>query len=35
VNGICLRGELGIEVKGMGVPLTEALKDPNTEVITF
>ncbi len=27
--------EMGIEVRGMGVPLTEALKDPNTEVITF
>ncbi len=26
---------LGYEVKGMGVPLTEALKDPGTEVITF
>jgi len=26
---------LGIEVKGMGVPLTEALKDDETEVITF
>jgi hypothetical protein len=26
---------LGIEVKGMGVPLTEALKDPETEVLTF
>jgi len=27
--------EMGIEVRGMGVPLTEALKDPATEVITF
>ena len=27
--------EMGIEVRGMGVPLTEALKDPDTEVITF
>jgi hypothetical protein len=27
--------ELGLEVKGMGVPLTEALKDPNTEILTF
>lgn len=27
--------EMGIEVRGMGVPLTEALKDPETEVITF
>ena len=27
--------ELGYEVKGMGVPLTEALKDPETEVLTF
>jgi hypothetical protein len=27
--------ELGYEVKGMGVPLTEALKDPGTEVLTF
>ena len=27
--------ELGYEVKGMGVPLTEALKDPDTEVLTF
>jgi hypothetical protein len=27
--------EMGIEVRGMGVPLTEALKDPKTEVITF
>lgn len=26
---------LGIEVKPMGLPLTEALKDPATEVITF
>jgi len=26
---------LGIDVKGMGVPLTEALKDPDTEVLTF
>jgi hypothetical protein len=26
---------LGVEVKGMGVPLTEALKDPGTEVLTF
>lgn len=26
---------LGIDVKGMGVPLTEALKDPETEVLTF
>lgn len=26
---------LGIEVRGMGVPLTEALKDPETEVLTF
>ena len=26
---------LGIEVKGMGVPLTEALKDPETQVLTF
>jgi hypothetical protein len=26
---------LGYEVKGMGVPLTEALKDPATEVLTF
>jgi len=26
---------LDIDVKGMGVPLTEALKDPNTEVLTF
>ena len=26
---------LGIEVKGMGVPLTEALKDPDTEVLNF
>ena len=28
-------GELQIEVKGMGVPLTEALKDPETQVLTF
>lgn len=27
--------EMGIEVRGMGVPLTEALKDPDTQVITF
>ena len=27
--------ELGYEVKGMGAPLTEALKHPNTEVLTF
>ncbi len=27
--------EMGIEVRGMGVPLTEALKNPDTEVITF
>jgi hypothetical protein len=27
--------ELGYEVKGMGTPLTAALKDPDTEVITF
>jgi hypothetical protein len=27
--------DLGYEVKGMGVPLTGALKDPNTEVLTF
>jgi hypothetical protein len=27
--------EMGIDVRGMGVPLTEALKDPETEVITF
>jgi hypothetical protein len=27
--------ELGYEVKGMGVPLTEALKDPDTHVLTF
>lgn len=26
---------LGIDVKGMGVPLTEALKDPETQVLTF
>jgi hypothetical protein len=26
---------LGYEVKGMGKPLTEALKDPATEVLTF
>jgi hypothetical protein len=26
---------LGLEVRGMGVPLTEALKDPDTEVLTF
>lgn len=26
---------LDIDVKGMGVPLTEALKDPGTEVLTF
>jgi hypothetical protein len=26
---------LNIDVKGMGVPLTEALKDPETEVLTF
>ena len=26
---------LEIDVKGMGVPLTEALKDPETEVLTF
>jgi hypothetical protein len=26
---------LGIEVRPMGVPLTEALKDPATEVLTF
>ena len=26
---------LGIEVKGMGVPLTEALKDPDTQVLTY
>jgi len=26
---------LGIPVKGMGVPLTEALKDDDTKVITF
>jgi hypothetical protein len=26
---------LGYEVKGMGMPLTEALKDGDTEVITF
>lgn len=27
--------KLDIEVKGMGVPLTEALKDPSTQVLTF
>ena len=27
--------ELGYEVKGMGVPLTGALKDPGTHVLTF
>jgi hypothetical protein len=27
--------ELGYEVKGMGVPLTEALKEPGTQVLTF
>ena len=27
--------ELGYEVKGMGVPLTEALKGPDTQVLTF
>ncbi len=27
--------EMGIDVRGMGVPLTDALKDPETEVITF
>ena len=27
--------DLGIDVKGMGVPLTEALKDPETQVLTF
>jgi hypothetical protein len=26
---------LGYEVKGMGAPLTRALKDPGTEVLTF
>lgn len=26
---------LDIDVKGMGVPLSEALKDPETEVLTF
>ena len=26
---------LGVDVRGMGVPLTEALKDPETEVLTF
>jgi hypothetical protein len=26
---------LGIDVRPMGVPLTEALKDPSTEVLTF
>ena len=26
---------LGYEVKGMGKPLTQALKDPETEVLTF
>jgi len=26
---------LGVDVKGMGVPLTEALKDPDTQVLTF
>ena len=26
---------LGVEVRGMGVPLTEALKDDETEVLTF
>jgi hypothetical protein len=26
---------LDIDVKGMGVPLSEALKDPATEVLTF
>ena len=26
---------LEIDVKGMGVPLTKALKDPETEVLTF
>ena len=26
---------LGLDVRGMGVPLTEALKDPETEVLTF
>ena len=26
---------LDIDVKGLGVPLTEALKDPETEVLTF
>ena len=26
---------LDIDVKGMGVPLSEALKDPDTEVLTF
>lgn len=26
---------LGVDVKGMGVPLSDALKDPETEVLTF
>ena len=26
---------LGVDVRGMGVPLTEALKDTETEVLTF
>lgn len=26
---------LGLDVRGMGMPLTEALKDPGTEVMTF
>ena len=26
---------LGVDVRGMGVPLTEALKDAETEVLTF
>jgi len=26
---------LGVDVKGMGVPLTEALKNPDTQVLTF
>lgn len=28
-------GELGLPVRGMGVPLTEALKAPGTAVVTF
>lgn len=26
---------LGVDVRGMGVPLTEALKNPDTQVLTF